>query len=125
MGRYGVDQLTVFLMIVSLLLTLVGSFLIGLLSIALRILGATLLIWAYIRILSKKPSKRSAENMVFLKFWNPIRNRIIQIKWRIKGRKTHKYYKCAKCRKKLRVPKGKGRINITCPQCGHKFIKNT
>ena len=124
-GRYGTDQLGIFLLVISLLLALVGSFLIGWISIVLRVLGAILLIWTYFRMFSRKASNRRAENLVFLKFWNPIRNRFVQIKWRIKGRKTHKYYKCTKCKKKLRVPKGKGRINITCPQCGHKFIKNT
>ena len=37
--------------------------------------------------------------------------------------KTHKIMRCPGCGEKLRVPKGAGKINITCPHCGTKFIK--
>ena len=29
------------------------------------------------------------------------------------------------CRQKIRVPRGKGKIEITCPSCRSKFIKRT
>lgn len=40
-------------------------------------------------------------------------------------KKTHKSFKCPKCHTLCRVPRGKGKIRITCPSCGEKFIKRT
>lgn len=42
-----------------------------------------------------------------------------------KSDKEHKVYKCPKCKQVLRVPRGKGKILITCQNCGHKFQKKT
>ncbi len=42
-----------------------------------------------------------------------------------KSDSTNKVYKCPKCKKPLRVPRGKGKILITCQNCGHKFQKKT
>lgn len=39
--------------------------------------------------------------------------------------KEHKYFKCPKCKARLRVPKGRGRITVTCPRCGNKFDKKS
>jgi predicted RNA-binding Zn-ribbon protein involved in translation (DUF1610 family) len=50
-------------------------------------------------------------------------------KYRLEGvseeKKRYKFFKCPACRQKIRVPKGKGRIEITCPRCGNRFIKKT
>ena len=40
-------------------------------------------------------------------------------------RKYFKFFKCPACRQKIRVPRGKGKIEITCPRCGDRFIKKT
>ncbi|MCD7981014.1 MAG: zinc-ribbon domain-containing protein [Clostridiales bacterium] len=40
-------------------------------------------------------------------------------------RKIYKFYMCPHCSQKVRVPKGKGRIEITCPKCRTTFIKTT
>ena len=40
-------------------------------------------------------------------------------------KKAFKFFKCPACRQKIRVPKGKGKIEITCPRCGDRFIKKT
>ncbi len=44
---------------------------------------------------------------------------------RPKSDSTNKVYKCPKCKQALRVPRGKGKILITCQSCGHKFQKKT
>lgn len=38
---------------------------------------------------------------------------------------THRVFKCPSCKQALRVPRGKGKILITCQNCGHKFQKKT
>ncbi len=39
-----------------------------------------------------------------------------------KYHKTHKIYKCKSCGQTLRVPKGKGKVKVTCPVCKSSFI---
>ena len=43
---------------------------------------------------------------------------------RLKDRQ-HRYFACPKCRQTVRVPRGKGKISITCPKCREKFIRKT
>lgn len=125
-GRYGVDQLSIALLIGSILL----SFLTSLLSATLNIPFLSLityipLVICYFRIFSRDISKRQQENYKFLRYWNPSKAWVNKKVTRLKGMKTHKYYKCPSCSKTLRVPKGKGNIRITCPQCKHEFSKRT
>lgn len=37
--------------------------------------------------------------------------------------KEHRYFACPKCGQTVRVPKGAGKIRVTCPKCGEKFEK--
>lgn len=121
-GRYGVDHLSNFLLIISIILMTIGTF------TELRLLNsiayATLLL-SYLRIFSKNVYKRYDENQKFLRFWNPIKLKFSGIITRIKHFRTHKYFKCTSCGKSLRVPRGKGRINVTCPHCHTKFEART
>ena len=43
---------------------------------------------------------------------------------RIKDRE-HRYFDCPKCRQPVRVPRGKGKIMITCPKCKERFQRKT
>ena len=117
-GRYGFDQLSQGMLFLSIALMLVGIF------IDYRVINYIAyltLIFVYIRAFSKDVYKRYEENQKFLKLINPIRSKIISFKNRIKQSRTHKFYKCPSCKKQLRVPRGKGKINITCPECKTKF----
>ncbi len=122
LGRYGGDQLSIYLLVLSMVLTLIGQ-LVGI--AALSTVGYIPLFAAGYRTLSKDVRKRSKENYKFAIFISPIHSRLKKVQSRIKGSKTHKYYKCSKCKTMVRVPKGKGKIKITCPKCKDKFIKNT
>ena len=121
MGRYGNDQLNVALMIFSLLILILGQVL---RFSPLVWVAVILLVLCYARMFSRNTSRRYGENMKFIKFWNPIRNWFLGIRARGKD-KTHRYYKCPKCKLRVRVPKGKGKIKITCPSCKTSFIKKT
>lgn len=35
--------------------------------------------------------------------------------------RRYKHFTCRQCGQKLRVPRGKGRLRITCTRCGNKF----
>ena len=120
-GRYGYDQLNRFLVIAYLvcyfltLLTRVGLF------SSIGMVGALL---ALFRMFSRNIPKRREENNKFLHATAPI------TRWwklnRAKAQdKDHRYFKCPNCGQQLRVPKGKGKLNITCRNCGNSFEKNT
>ncbi len=109
-GRNGVDQLSWVLVALGLILNLIGSILqLGL----LYLVAYVLLLLALWRMFSKQVSKRRAENQKLLAFWNRLRDR------------QHRYFSCPQCRQTVRVPRGKGKVNIKCPKCGEKFIKKT
>ena len=129
MGRYGVDQMNIGVLIFSMVCTFTASLTRWLL---LSILGTALLAYGVFRMFSRNVSARSKENQKFLVFWNEVKGIWYKIegwfsgkKRRFADRKTHCYFSCPKCKRKLRVPKGKGKIEISCPICGTKFIKKT
>lgn len=121
-GRYGVDQLSWALLVISILI-----------SILSRILDSQVLAMLYIiplgivlyRMFSKDISKRYQENIKFLNKWNSIKRKINNRIQRIKGLKYYKYYKCSNCKQTLRVPRGKGKISIACPKCQTVMIKKS
>lgn len=125
-GRYGVDQFSRFLLILGLIAVFVSSvFMDNIVGIAFYMSGWALLIYCYFRIFSRNVQKRYAENQVFLMRTYKVRvffQKQINI-WQ--QRRTHHIYTCPSCRQKIRIPRGKGRIEVRCPKCGTTFIKNS
>ena len=148
-GRYGVDQLNRFLLIVTLILIVIDMFA---RTRVLHFLTVILLIYTYSRMFSRNIRARSAENQKFLQFTAKFRRNgrygsgnasygggaygggrygnaanSGSAGWGRKAKpakdRDHKIFKCPVCGEKLRVPKGAGKISITCPHCGEKFIK--
>lgn len=120
-GRYGADQLGFALAIFSCVL----SFILGFFrNPYLRFIAIIPIGYMIFRIISKDTAKRYGENQIFLKYWNPIYSKIRTEIEHFKD-KGHKYYPCPCCKKTLRVPKGRGKIEISCPYCKTKFKKRT
>lgn len=117
-GRYGVDQLSMALLLLGLILMIVT---LPFKWLLIRLLSILPIILCYYRIFSKKIYKRQQENFKFIRFYTPIVKKIKLIQKRFKERKTHRYFKCPTCKQMLRVPKGKGNISITCPKCKNDF----
>ncbi|MCI9272709.1 MAG: hypothetical protein HFE39_01985 [Clostridiales bacterium] len=120
-GRYGGDQLNIALILLYLVLAIVAQ--ITQLWV-IWIAEILLLAYCFFRILSRNVEKRYRENQKFLRLWNPIKQRLLKMKIRVSDR-AHRYYHCPKCKNTLRVPRGKGKICITCPVCKTEFIKKT
>ena len=116
-GRYGSDQLNMAILVGALLLSLIGS--ITRVPI-LTLLAWAPLIWATVRMLSRNTSRRYEENRRFLALWYKV-----STWWKRLFDKNYRYFRCPKCHQVVRVPKGKGKISITCPKCGEKFIHKT
>ncbi len=120
MGRYGVDAFSRFLMITWIVLWGIDLFIN---SGTLSLLSLMLLIYTYYRMLSRNIQKRYQENVKYLNIKNKFLSRLRSEKSVMKQRKTHHIYRCPNCRQKIRIPKGKGRICITCPKCKTEFTK--
>lgn len=120
-GRYGSDQLNIAFIIFSLIISIVMRFTpVWYLGYLCYIpLGVS--IW---RMLSRNIEARRKENLMFLKLIWPFKNWTQGVKRQAQD-KTHKYFKCPNCKANLRVPKGRGKIQITCTKCKHEFIKKT
>lgn len=120
-GRYGNDRFNQFLMICSLV-CLVISFL----GVRLFYLAAVaLMVYVYFRMFSRDRSKRAAENQWYLKKQMKVRGFFQGKKREFSQRKQYRIYKCPGCGQKLRVPRGRGRIAISCRKCGHEFIRRS
>ena len=113
-GRYGTDKLNTALLVCGLVISLVGSFIpsdwVRLLT---TLASYGLLGWSLFRCFSRNTYKRYQENRQYLMLLDRIKDR------------QHRYYACPKCKQTVRVPRGKGKIAITCPKCREKFIKKT
>lgn len=118
-GRNGFDDLAKLSLILSIVVFLIyGFWPMGIVKLLISFVSYGLMIYAYFRILSKNVYKRRKENKKYLGAINMTKTR-----W--KQRKTHKFYRCPKCKTWLRVPKGRGKITITCVKCSTKFDKKT
>ena len=119
-GRYGMDQLGRALLWVYLALLIISLFLRPFLYVALALM--IYLIW---RMLSKNLGKRQAENQKYLQLTARFRYRLDQQKKLWQERKYHHIYTCPKCKQKIRIPKGKGKIMVRCPKCHFEFQKRS
>ena len=125
-GRNGPDHLNRFLSVVFLILSVCSMFVRNA-RIASALYGLSLGLFFYVmfRMLSRNIYRRQQENGAYLRerykitsWWNGLRDRWAQ-------RKDYRFYKCPSCRTRLRVPRGKGKLNIVCRKCGTSFQRRT
>lgn len=135
-GRYGSDQLNRFLLWLMVGMVVINLFL-G--SSVFYLLSVIVLVVSYYRMFSRNLYKRSAENDKYLElkrrvqsfFSNTFDRNGCHAKFNTNGSniidesKLYRIFKCPSCGQKLRVPKGKGKICISCKRCGNSFIKRT
>ena len=105
------------------------------------LLGGILFVLGILRSFSTNIGKRRHENQVFLDLFRSEtkeekerrkreeeekreRERLRKER-RKEEEKTHAFFRCPQCGKELRVPKGKGKIKIRCPNCSHEFIRKS
>ena len=116
-GRYGTDQLNLALLILYLVLYLVSAL------FRLEILywlSLAVLFLLLFRTLSRNAARRRAENAKFLQVAGPV-IRWLRFQRTAHRDKEHRYFKCPNCGQQLRVPRGKGKITVTCRSCGASF----
>lgn len=125
-GRYGADTLSKVLLAAGLIIVILSGFLArNAAGTVFYVLGWVLLIYCYFRMFSRNVSKRYAENQAFLARTYKIRGFFRRQADIWKQRKVYHIYKCPGCGQKIRIPRGKGKIEIRCPKCGATFIKKS
>jgi LSD1 subclass zinc finger protein len=117
-GRNGIDALSIAIAILSVAINVLARFLD---SSLLSLTASAVMLIALFRIFSRNLAKRRAENGRFLAFWGDAKSGFAG--WRSRRAQTREYrfFVCPGCRNRLRVPRGKGNIQITCPKCGQRF----
>ena len=113
-GRYGTDKLNTAILIAGVVACLLSALIpFALFDLLMTLVSYALMGWAIFRMLSRNTYRRYEENRKYLRFVERIKDR------------EHKYFDCPRCRQAVRVPRGKGKIAITCPKCKEKFIRKT
>lgn len=113
-GRYGTDKLNTAILVTGFVLCILCMFIrLPLVNLLMTTASYALMFWAIFRSLSRNTYKRYQENRNFLAFCEQVKDR------------DHRYFACPRCRQPVRVPRGKGKIAITCPKCRERFIKKT
>lgn len=120
-GRYGNDQLNTCLIVLYLVFYLLFVFTHWAVFYYITLI---LIFVTLFRLLSRNLAKRRQENARFMKAAGPA------IQWfrfrrTIRRDKEHRYFKCPSCGQQLRVPRGKGKITVTCRSCGASFQENS
>ena len=114
-GRYGSDKLNIYLLGAGIVLMLLGSIFGGKVPLMswCSLLSYVPLFWCIFRMYSRNIEARRRENAAFVNFFNHLKD------------KEHRYFSCPRCHQTVRVPRGRGKINIRCPKCSERFIKTT
>lgn len=113
-GRYGTDRLNMVILVTGAVFCFASMFVSSVIAkLVLMILSYVCMIWAIFRAFSRNTYQRYQENRRFRMIFERLRDR------------EHRYFDCPRCRQPVRVPRGKGKIAITCPKCREKFIRKT
>ena len=138
-GRYGADHLSRFMIGLALVLVVINLF-VRKYTPVLSILVWVIILLSYLRMFSRNIQKRYDENTRYLMLKEKVVNFFKSRRDAAAagtGRRTapgnpnmrsdaeHRIFRCPKCSQRVRVPRGKGRIEITCPRCGEKFVKRS
>ncbi len=121
-GRYGADQMGQMLSAVSMVFLIISLFSRNQGWFLLALIG---IVYNYFRMFSKNISKRYAENQKYLTMTAGIRRKIASWKSQLAQRKIYHIYRCPGCKQKIRVPRGRGKIEIRCPKCNTRFVKKS
>lgn len=129
-GRYGQDTLNWVLIALGILFSMTSILLSSLSPVLygmLFMLSTLVFVLALIRIFSRNIPARQRELNVFMGFIYKIRSwfgrTLGAARVKSQQRKVYRFFTCPQCSQKLRVPKNKGKVRITCTKCGHSFIK--
>ena len=125
-GRNGADQLSRFLSVATMVFLLLSLVTGGTaLSSIFWTLGLVSLVWGLFRSFSRNLERRRGENQAYVRLAGRVRGAFSGTLDRFRQRKDYRFFRCPSCKTWLRVPRNKGRVQITCRQCGERFTRKT
>lgn len=125
-GRNGPDDLARMLSFVGCFVLLISLFFNGsIVQTLLWVAAVACLIYSYFRVFSRNIYKRQSENQNYVQWRYARMEQFRQQKERRRQKKDYRFYRCAQCNTMTRIPKGHGKIQITCPKCGYTFIRKS
>ena len=122
-GRYGHDTLNYWIIIFAMLVSILSAIFLHSNNFV-SLFVYLLLVLSVFRMMSKQRYKRKKENEKFYAITRPIRSRFKLIKSNLTDKES-RYYQCPQCGQKVRVPRGRGKIEISCPNCRTKFTRRS
>ena len=151
-GRYGTDQFSRFLMFLAIFILILNVIFRSKTPVFYFLVWAVIL-YTYFRMFSKNIEKRYNENTRYLQLKEKVigwfggkrssggsygsHSSGNQSSWKnsqggtrpnnpsMRSDKEHRIFRCPSCDQRVRVPRGRGKIEITCPRCGNKFVKRS
>ena len=114
-GRNGTDEMNRVLTYVLVVLYVVSLFAKSTLLYYIAFAG---FVYVIFRTMSRNLYARREENRKFV-------TRLEAARIKFEQRKDYKIFRCKGCGRNIRVPRGKGKIEVTCPMCGKKTIHRT
>ena len=124
-GRRGTDEFSRFLLVVTLALIVLSWLFHGVAASILWLAAIGMLVYCYVRILSRNIYQRQKENAWYLQKRQAVTQWLRSWKDRWQQRKEYKFFRCPACKTLLRVPRGKGKLLLTCRKCGNRFERKT
>ena len=121
-GSYGMDKFTRFLLTLAVILLII-SVIFTPLSFMYYIAFA-LIFYGYFRLFSKNVTKRYQENAIYTKIQQKLFGFFEDLRDNIIGKNNYHIYRCPSCKQKIKIPKGKGHIIVTCPKCKCEFKRH-
>ena len=121
-GRYGADELSRFILVLFIVCIIANAFTRMNLFYAVSL---ALLVVSYYRMFSRNHAARYAENQKYLAVKGRLLSKLGLTARQREQRKHYHIYHCPSCKQKIRIPRGKGKICITCPKCGREFTKKS
>ena len=126
-GRNGYDAFSMFLLLAAFVMLLLGRIFYRspFFSILFNLASWVALLYCIWRVFSRNTYKRQRENAWYYAKRQAVARWFRSLKDRWQQRKEYKFFRCPSCHALLRVPRGKGKIQLTCRKCGNRFERKS
>lgn len=117
-GRNGADELSGACTSLGVILVIIDLFAH---TTWLSAVALALLAYSMFRISSKNITARGRENSQALRVAGPVLSFLSNPVAMLRETRSFVHLQCPSCGQRVRIPRGKGKVRITCPKCHARF----